>query len=327
MNDSNLTELVTAFAGKRVAIVGDVMLDEYIWGKVRRISPEAPVPVVEVERRTFRLGGAANTAANVLSLGGRALVGSVAGQDPARERLRELLHAGGADVHGLLGDPERRTTTKTRIIAHSQQVVRLDDEHRTPLPVALEDALLAWVEAQQGSVDAFLLSDYAKGVVTPRLAQRYIGLARAAGKPVLVDPKGTDFLKYRGASLLKPNLHEVERFLNRELHGEDDVREAGQRLLELLPGSAVLVTRGAEGMTLFRKGHLPVHIASAARSVFDVTGAGDTVASTLALALAAGAPLERAATVATRAAGIVVGKVGTAHVTPQELLCEDGSMP
>jgi D-beta-D-heptose 7-phosphate kinase/D-beta-D-heptose 1-phosphate adenosyltransferase len=320
MNHSTLTQLVAAFAGKHVVIVGDVMLDEYVWGRVRRISPEAPVPVVEVEQRTYRPGGAANTAANVLGLGGRALLGSVAGVDRAGEQLRDLLLAQGAEAHGLLGDPGRRTTTKTRVVAHSQQVVRLDDEHRTTLPAALEDQLLGWAEAQQSRADVFLLSDYAKGVVTPRLAGRFIQLARQAGKPVLVDPKGTDFLKYRGATVLKPNLHEVERFLNRELHGESDVLEAGARLLEVLPGSAVLVTRGAQGMTLFREGRPPVHVASAARSVFDVTGAGDTVAGTLALALAAGAPLEQAAAVAARAAGIVVGKVGTAHVTPAELL-------
>jgi D-beta-D-heptose 7-phosphate kinase/D-beta-D-heptose 1-phosphate adenosyltransferase len=322
MNDSTLTQLVGAFAGKHILIVGDVMLDEYVWGKVRRISPEAPVPVVEVERRSYRPGGAANTAANALSLGGRVLLGSVAGVDRAGDRLREVLETGGAEIHGLLGDPARLTTTKTRIIAHSQQVVRLDDEHRDPLPAALEDALVAWAEAHRSRADVFVLSDYAKGVVTPGLAQRFIALARQAGKPVLVDPKGTDFLKYRGATLVKPNLNEVERFLNRELHGEADVLEAGRRLVECLHGTAILVTQGAQGMTLFREGRTPVHIASAARSVFDVTGAGDTVASTLALALAVGASLEQAAALATRAAGIVVGKVGTAQVTPAELLVQ-----
>ncbi len=320
MTTVNEPEIVRAFAGKRVLIVGDVMLDEYVWGNVRRISPEAPVPVLDFTHRTRQPGGAANTAANVLSLGGRALLGGAVGDDEQGTLLLDLLRVAGGDVHGLVVAEGRRTTTKTRLIAHSQQVIRVDYEHAEPLPAAREDELLDWASRHMAEAHACVLSDYAKGVVSQRLAERFIGLARERGKPVLVDPKGTNFAKYRGATLVKPNLHEVERFLNQEIREEAAFIEAGRRLVDVLGGSAVLVTRGPEGMSLFRRDAPQVHIPSAAQAVYDVTGAGDTVVGTLALTLAVGAPLEQAAHLANRAAGIVVGKVGTAQVTPEELL-------
>jgi len=320
MTQGGEDEIVSAFAGKCILIVGDVMLDEYVWGKVRRISPEAPVPVLDFTHRTCQPGGAANTAANVLSLGGRALLGGAVGADPQGKQLLDLLRAAGGDIQGLVVAEGHWTTTKTRLLAHNQQVVRVDYERPDPLPAAREDELLDWAQRQMHRIDACVLSDYAKGVVSPRLAERFIQLARENGKPVLVDPKGTNFTKYRGATLVKPNLHEVERFLNHEVKEEAALLEAGRRLVEVLEGSAVLITRGAEGMCLFRPDAPMVHIPSTAQAVFDVTGAGDTVAGTLALALAAGAELEPAARLANRAAGIVVGKVGTAQVTPQELL-------
>jgi D-beta-D-heptose 7-phosphate kinase/D-beta-D-heptose 1-phosphate adenosyltransferase len=313
-------QLVAAFAGKRILIVGDVILDEYVWGKVKRISPEAPVPVLDFTHRTYQPGGAANTAANVLSLGGRALLGAAVGADTQGATLLNLLRVAGGDTEGLVVAEGRWTTTKTRLIAHHQQVVRVDYERPDPLPPAREDDLLHWAQHHLETCDACVLSDYAKGVVSPRLAQRFIDLARAASKPVLVDPKGTNFAKYRGATLVKPNLHEVERCLNHEVRDDAALSEAGRRLMEVLEGSAVLITRGAEGMSLFRPDRPLVHIPSTAQAVFDVTGAGDTVAGTLALALAAGAALEPAARLANRAAGIVVGKLGTAQVTLEELL-------
>ena len=221
---------------------------------------------------------------------------------------------------GLIVAPDRWTTTKTRLLAQSQQVVRIDYERPHPLPAQREDELLGWAERQIPHADACLLSDYAKGLVSPQIAERFIALARRNGKPVLVDPKGTNFVKYRGATLIKPNSHEVERVLNHEVKDDADLAEAGRRLLELLPGSAVLITRGQHGMSLFRVNMPAVHIASIARNVYDVTGAGDTVASVLALALAVGADLESSAHLANQAAGIVVGKVGTAQVTREELL-------
>jgi D-beta-D-heptose 7-phosphate kinase/D-beta-D-heptose 1-phosphate adenosyltransferase len=322
MIDSTEQALVTAFAGKRVLLVGDVMLDEYVWGKVRRISPEAPVPVLDFTHRTCQPGGAANAAANVHSLGGIPLLAGAVGNDPQGTQLLHLLRGAGLETQGLVVVEDRWTTTKTRLIAHSQQVVRVDYERPDPLPAGAEDELLAWVEGELSQADACVLSDYLKGVLSPRVAEHVIALARRHGKPVLVDPKGSSFAKYRGATLVKPNLHEVERVLHREIRDDSDLGDAGSRLLELLESSAVLITRGAEGMTLFRPDAAPVHFPSTARAVFDVTGAGDTVAGTLALALACGAALEPAARLANRAAGIVVGKVGTAQVTWKELLGE-----
>lgn len=317
---SELTDLVTALSGRCILIVGDVMLDEYVWGEVRRISPEAPVPVVDARRRTYAAGGAANTAANVASLGGRALLGGVVGRDQQAEQLRQALRQHEVDAEGLIVDLDRPTTAKTRIVAQNQQVVRVDTEARIPLAVELEDALLEWVARRLSDADGCILSDYNKGVVSPRLAERFIQLAQKAGKPIVVDPKGTHYVKYRGATVVTPNTHEAEQALNRKINGHADLLEVGGQLSAILEGSALLVTRGPEGMSLFLNGALALHIPAVARNVFDVTGAGDTVVSILALALAAGATLEQAAYLANHAAGIVVGKFGTATVSIDELL-------
>jgi D-glycero-beta-D-manno-heptose-7-phosphate kinase len=319
MREKPFRELLAAFPGRRVLIVGDVMLDEYIWGDVRRISPEAPVPVVEMQRRTYVPGGAANAAANVVSLGGVALLGGVVGRDHQAEQLGAALRLSGVEANGLFRGDGRQTTTKTRIIAHSQQMVRVDCEQRAPLSLSEEDRLLQWVETQLPGAAACILSDYAKGVVSPRLAEHVIRMARQVGKPVVVDPKGTNYAKYRGATVIKPNIHEAERFAKQEITGERSLLEVGRQLAGVLDGSAVLVTRGAQGMSLLRSGFPPAHIPAVAHNVFDVTGAGDTVISTLAMALAAGSTLEQATHLANRAASIVVGKVGTATVTLEEL--------
>jgi D-beta-D-heptose 7-phosphate kinase/D-beta-D-heptose 1-phosphate adenosyltransferase len=319
MTAPSLSDLLARFPGRGVLVVGDVMLDEYIWGDVRRISQEAPVPVVEVRRREFRPGGAANTAANVAALGGRPVLVSVVGQDQVAATLREVLARGGTDAGGLVADPARATTTKSRIMAHSQQVARLDVEERAALAQSVEDAVIAAFEKHLVRAEACIISDYAKGVVTPRLAREVVRLARRAGRPVVVDPKGADYTKYRGATVVKPNLHEAERSAKVEISGEATLREAAGRLIELLEGSAVLITRGAEGMSLFRPGAPPWHVPAVVRNVFDVTGAGDTVTGTLAMGLAARGPLEQAIELANQAASIAVGKVGTATVTCDEL--------
>jgi D-beta-D-heptose 7-phosphate kinase/D-beta-D-heptose 1-phosphate adenosyltransferase len=322
MTGRSLADLLDGFAGRAVLVLGDVMLDEYIEGDVRRISPEAPVPVVEVKRRRFVPGGAANTAANVAALGGRPVLVSVVGQDRAGAVLREELGRHGTDPAGLCVDASRATTTKSRILAHSQQVVRFDVEERAPLTAADEGTLLAAVQRHLARAEACIISDYGKGVVTARVARECIRLARQAGRPVVVDPKGADYSKYRGATVVKPNLHEAERSAKVEISGEPTLREAAVRLMELLGGSALLVTRGADGMSLFRPGAEPLHVPAVVRNVFDVTGAGDTVAGTLAMALAAQGHLEDAIHLANRAASIVVGKVGTATVTCDELRAE-----
>jgi D-beta-D-heptose 7-phosphate kinase/D-beta-D-heptose 1-phosphate adenosyltransferase len=315
----SLPNLLAAISGKRILVVGDVILDEYLWGDVRRISPEAPVPIVEIRSRSFVPGGAANAAANVVSLAGKALLGGVVGADHPADKLLEVLQRQGVDARGLLADSERTTTTKTRLIAHSQQVVRMDSEQRVPLSRPVEDALLQWVDSHLSGVDAFIISDYGKGVVTSRVAEHVIRTARQSDKPVIVDPKGANYVKYRGATIIKPNIHEVQQVLKEEIEDDKSLLEASRRLVQLLEGSAVLITRGPEGMSLFREGLAPMHIATVARRVFDVTGAGDTVVSTLALVLAGGAALEQAVHLANMAAGIVVGKRGTATVTLEEL--------
>ena len=307
------------FAGTQILIAGDVMLDEYVWGDVKRISQEAPVPVVEAKTRTYAPGGASNVATNVVSLSGRALLGGVVGEDESANQLKRLLTEASVDVSGLLPDSARPTTTKTRIIAHSQQVVRVDSEHRAPLSDALQTLLLEWMAAHLTNVGACVVSDYSKGVFTPDFTQNFIQKARQAGKPVIVDPKGTDYQKYRGATVIKPNIHELALAIGRDANDEDSLHAAARRLLEIVEGSALLVTRGSEGMLLFQQGKDCIEIPPIPRNVYDSTGAGDTVVSALALALGSGADLETAARLANHAASIVVGKLGTASVTREEL--------
>ena len=319
MQDKALEQVLARFPGQRVLVVGDVMLDEYWWGSVRRISPEAPVPVVELQKQSYVPGGAANTAANVAGLAAKVFLAGIVGRDEAGRQLRDTLAGQGIGLEGLLVAEGRPTTTKTRILAHSQQVVRVDREDRSPFSAALEEQLLRFIDEQLPRVDACILSDYAKGLVTPALARRVIQRGAERGKPVIVDPKGPVPARYRGATLVKPNLHEAGLLLRREVSSAQDVAEAGRLLLALLDGAAVLLTRGAAGMSLFQPGAEPVHVAAQAREVYDVTGAGDTVAATLAVALAAGAAPLQAAQLASRAAGVVVGRVGTTAVRLDEL--------
>lgn len=315
-----MTDLLSSFQHCPILVLGDLMLDEFVWGNVTRISPEAPVPVVQVRERTFTVGGAANTAANVRTLGGRVTIAGVLGDDSGGRRTRELLDAQGIATTAVVTDSHRPTTTKTRVVAHSQQVVRIDQEQPGPISADVEDALFASIQEQLPQVRGCVVSDYGKGVVTVGLASRVITAANAAGVPVVIDPKGTDYAKYRGATLVKPNQLEAGQVLNRSLTTALDVSTAGRELLELLgPASSVLITRGPAGMTLFERDRDPVHVHAQAREVYDVTGAGDTVASTLALTLAVGGGAESACRLASLAAAVVVGKVGTATCSVDEL--------
>jgi rfaE bifunctional protein kinase chain/domain len=299
-------------ARSRVLVVGDAMLDRYWFGEVERISPEAPVPVVRVLREEDRLGGAANVALNVQALGARATLMTVVGSDDAGRRLAALL-----DRHGiatLLGkDPALYTIVKLRVIGRSQQLVRVDFESQ-PDHEVLERLLLDY-ERELPAHDAVLFSDYGKGGLTH--IARMIGMARAHGKPVLVDPKGDDYERYAGATVVTPNRAELAQVIGR-WRGEADLEAAAQSLRERLQLQAVLLTRSEEGMSLFdAQGRLDVH--AQARQVFDVTGAGDTVIATIAACVAAGMALRDALPLANRAAGIVVGRFGTASVTAEEL--------
>jgi D-beta-D-heptose 7-phosphate kinase/D-beta-D-heptose 1-phosphate adenosyltransferase len=314
-------ELLARFDGCPVLVVGDLILDEYVWGTVTRISPEAPVPVVEVRRRSFAAGGAANAAANVAGLGGRVALVGVVGTDPAGEQLSGCVRGGRVTAAALVPDPSRPTTTKTRVIAHAQQVVRFDHEETGPVPAGVRGALLARARELLPSARACVLSDYGKGVVTAEVAAELTAAAARAGVPVVVDPKGSDYRKYRGATVVKPNQSEAGRALHRELADDAAVAAAGRDLVELLGGStAVLITRGPAGMSLFEPGRPPAHVPARAREVYDVTGAGDTVTGTLAAALAAGLPLADGCRLAAAAAAVVVGKLGTAPIEAADLL-------
>jgi rfaE bifunctional protein kinase chain/domain len=296
----------------RVLVVGDVMLDRYWFGEVSRISPEAPVPVVKVGRTEERLGGAANVARNIVAVGAQASLLSVVGQDEAGDCLQRLLDSGGitAQMHR---DPGLATTVKLRVIGRQQQLLRIDFETEPGHEVLLSK--LADFEARLPKADVVSLSDYGKGGL--RHIGKMIELARASGKPVLVDPKGDDYNRYRGATLVTPNRAEFREVAGR-WKSEDDLTERAQKMRRELALDALLLTRSEEGMTLYREQHR-LHVPAVAREVFDVSGAGDTVIAVLGVLLAAGAGFAEAVQFANKAAGIVVGKLGTAVVHPEEL--------
>ena len=313
-------DIVAGFAGRRVLVVGDVMLDEYVWGRVSRISPEAPVPVVEVEELTHLAGGAANVARNLSSLGGRAYLIGLVGDDAEGLRLRRLFAENGVDASGLVVDPDRPTTVKTRVMAHNQQVVRIDRERRAPPHSETSRRVLALAAERLPEVDAVVVSDYAKGLVDRVVCARVIGLARGRGTPVVIDPKGRDYSKYSGATVITPNKAEAAEAADHDVSSEASLAAAGRRLLRSLGCEAVLVTRGEEGLSLFLADGQITHLPTFGRRVYDVTGAGDTVVSTFVLGLAAGATMAEAAYLANHAAGVVVGRIGAATVSPAELL-------
>jgi D-beta-D-heptose 7-phosphate kinase/D-beta-D-heptose 1-phosphate adenosyltransferase len=320
LSHTRVAALLKAMRDRRVLVLGDAMLDEFIWGRVARISPEAPVPVVEVTGESFHLGGAGNVAANLRSLGARPALAATVGRDDAGRRIEESLEQAGIGSCLEVSDSGRPTTVKTRVIAHSQQVVRTDREAAGDMSRDTEAGLVAALRRELPSCEALVISDYEKGVVTASLLRRTLPLARRLRVPVFVDPKFRHFRRYRGVALVTPNQVEAERATGLSTADADGVVKAGRRILSLLGCRAALVTRGEHGMSLFERGRKPVHVPAAAREVFDVTGAGDSVIATMALAVIAGATLPEAAALANCAAGVVVGKVGTAQATPDEVL-------
>src|SRR4051794_20440985 len=312
--------ILSRLRDRRVLVLGDVMLDEYLIGEVHRISPEAPVPIVDVHSRTHVPGGAANVAANIASLGGFPVLVGIVGTDESADHLRSVLATNGVSSEWLIKANERPTVTKTRIVSGQQQIVRLDRELTTDISTAYADAVLSVFEQNIADADACLLSDYAKGLLTPAICAHVISRARQLRKPVVVDPKGASFLKYSGCSVITPNLRETEVASKHIIDTEGDLFKAVRELQAVLGQSAVLVTRGADGMTLFRDSIELLHAPALAREVFDVTGAGDTVVGTLTLALGSGVRIEEAVLLANMAASVVVQKTGTATVTPEELL-------
>jgi rfaE bifunctional protein kinase chain/domain len=315
------SELLNRLGSRKIVVLGDVMLDEFIWGDVSRISPEAPVPVVDIRRESTHLGGAANVLMNLTALGAKACVIGVVGKDAAGEKIRASLRDESAlQGDGLLvTDESRPTTIKTRIIAHNQMVVRADRERRAAVDEETEGRIIAATKAALADAHALVVSDYDKGVVTARILSEV--LPAAYGRmPVLVDPKMRNFYSYQPATLVTPNHHEALRLANIDEDSDGALQTAAKMIRGRLACDAVVITRGDRGMMLFEGDREPVYVETAAREVYDVTGAGDTVIATLAAALAAGASMTEAAVLANHAAGIVVGKLGTATASPDEVL-------
>jgi D-beta-D-heptose 7-phosphate kinase/D-beta-D-heptose 1-phosphate adenosyltransferase len=318
LSPNRVDEMLSTIRNRRVVVLGDVMLDEFVWGDVTRISPEAPVPVVDVRRESIHLGGAANVLANLISLGARSTIIGVVGDDAGGERLRDNLNSLGAGLDSLVIDKSRPSTLKTRIIAHNQLVVRADRERRNPVSAEIEDEIISHVKVALTDADAFVISDYDKGVITPRILAEVLPFAYER-LPVLVDPKLRNFNSYRPATLVTPNHHEAMRMTNTEDDSNDGLYQAAKAIQSRLGCDAVLITCGDRGMMLLGDDDQPAYVRTAAREVYDVTGAGDTVIATLAAGLAVGATMLEAAMLANQAAGIVVGKVGTATANADEL--------
>ena len=324
ITDSSLPErklvedLVGRFVSQRILLLGDFMLDQFIWGRVERISPEAPVPVVNVERESFSAGGAGNVAMNIAAMGARVFAVGFLGRDASGDHIVRLLEEASIDTSGLLRI-DRPTTVKTRIVAHQQQVVRVDREEQMPPGVDVERDLAAAFRDHLPSVDAVIISDYAKGCITPGLLSDVLPAANAQGRLVCVDPKVRYFSSYSPVTLVTPNQLEAAGVVGHAISNDSELEDAGHRIQKMIDCKSLLITLGNRGIALFDEGKMTI-IPARAREVYDVTGAGDTVISILALALAAGATVLDAVKLTNVAAGIVVGKIGTATATPDELV-------
>jgi len=319
MGHRELYQILERFHGRRMLVLGDVILDRYWWGEATRLSPEAPVPVVRKQRSSARPGGAANTAANLAALGAAVDLFGVTGADPESAELKAGLRESGISPEFLIEQPERPTTTKTRIVALHQQIVRVDEEDTRPISEVSTSRALEAAAQRMASADGVVISDYAKGFLTPALLDRVITMANELDKPVFIDPKGTDYAQYGGCTLLKPNRTELSVLTHLPVRNHDETIVAGGKLAANMPGTRLLVTEGQDGMTLFYGSAAPEHMACPPLQVFDVTGAGDTVLATLALSICAGASYLQAMQLATRAASIAVGIVGTAAVAWKDL--------
>lgn len=315
-----LKAIVSKFKNTRVLVIGDLILDEFIWGEVSRISPEAPVPVVWVRSESFMPGGASNVANNLRSLGASVYIAGIIGDDERGAILKGELDRKGINTQGVLVDETRPTTLKTRVVANHQQVVRIDKEKVDHLSGNVMSGMIEYIKDAVKNVDAVIIEDYGKGVITPLLLSRIIPLARQAKKVISVDPKEEHFKYYRGISVITPNNHEASKAVGFAIKDDATLKRAGETLLNKLKCKIALITLGENGMAVFQKGKPMKQIPTVAQEVFDVSGAGDTVIASYTLALASGANPIESAHIANCAAGIVVGKVGIAVVTPKELL-------
>jgi D-beta-D-heptose 7-phosphate kinase / D-beta-D-heptose 1-phosphate adenosyltransferase len=322
LNHQELIPYIERFSNAKVLCVGDVMLDHFVYGEVNRISPEAPIPVVRVHHERSMLGGAGNVVRNLSSLGAQAVLLTVVGSDAAAEQIAQALRVLPNCLLHTVADQDRKTSVKTRYISGSQQLLRVDVESTNSIADDILTRLLAQFEKLASACDVVILSDYAKGVLSDDRAEHFIGAARKAGKPVFVDPKGRSFSRYHGASLVKPNLLELADATKLPVSTDAEVEAAALSVMKQNQIGAVLVTRGALGMMLVRPNAAPVSLPAVAREIFDVSGAGDTVAATFAAGVAMGMSMPDAMRVANVAAGIVVAKVGTATTSQEELLKE-----
>jgi len=321
-NAETLKKNIDRFAEARIFVLGDIIMDEYIWGNVTRISPEAPVPVVDVEQETKMLGGAANVVRNIAALGARPVLCGVVGDDSTGEEIISALSHMGLKTDGVVSEPGRPTSVKTRIVAHNQQVVRFDRESRANVRPESIQKLLDYIGENLDTIDAIVVSDYGKGLISGPLMMGMKDLSRSksGGKiNVAVDPKTGNFEYYKEVDVITPNHHEAGVFCGFEILDKDALKRAGKQMLNVLDCRSVLITQGKDGMTLFEKHGSITHIPTVAKEVFDVTGAGDTVIGTISLGLAAGLDLKSAAILSNFAAGIVVGEMGTSAVRAEEL--------
>jgi D-glycero-beta-D-manno-heptose-7-phosphate kinase len=317
---SRLEAIQKGFAGKRIAVVGDLMLDRYFWGTVSRISPEAPVPVVEVDEESTRLGGAANVANNIASLGGVPIMIGVVGKDIGADILQNLIASNGFPTDGIVVDDSRPTTIKTRVIAHNQHVVRIDQEMKLDLNAGAQARVLACLHAQISTLDGIILEDYNKGVLTKGLIKSIISLAKDHKKTITVDPKFNNFFDYQGVSVFKPNRKEAEEALGRRLHKYQDMEAAALELFTRLQAENILLTLGENGMLLLEQNGSLAHVETKTRHVADVSGAGDTVIATLTMAMVAGASVMESAALANYAGGVVCGEVGIVPIDKSVLM-------
>ncbi len=314
-----IKKLFAQFKNCRVGVLGDLMLDRYYWGSIARISPEAPVPVVEVESQSVRLGGAANVANNIASLGGTPYLIGVVGDDGGGKRIRGLVEEAGFPTSGLIVDRSRPTTTKTRVIAHHQHVVRIDHEVKEDVGKEVRASIIKTLKDQLPRLDAIILEDYNKGVIVKELIHEISSLTRKAGKVITVDPKFHNFFEYRNVTVFKPNRKETEEALGRRLIDNKSIEQAGWELVERLGADNVLLTLGEQGMSLFERGGEVTYVSTRAKKVADVSGAGDTVISTLTMALVAGATIREASALANHAGGVVCAEVGIVPIQPGAL--------
>jgi rfaE bifunctional protein kinase chain/domain len=320
ISKARFEQIFSVWGGNRILVLGDVMLDEYLWGNVSRISPEAPVPVVEIMQESVKLGGAANVALNVKALGDDPILVGVIGKDRNGERVMSTLKQGKIESDGIFVDDPRMTTTKTRVIAHNQQVVRADRENTDEISEELTGKIMGFIEEKLPDLSGIIISDYGKGMITQGLLSRLIRLCRQRRTFLAVDPKDTHFMNYREVSLITPNHHEAGFVYGKRIRNDDILEEVGWGLLERLKVEALLITRGEKGMSLFEADRTLTHFPTRAREVYDVTGAGDTVISAFTCAVAAKASFREATLISNHAAGLVVAEIGTAQAGKDELM-------